>query len=114
MTTEERRRRRFSEEFRKEQVLLYEQGELTISEISRLYEVRYNSVRKWVEKYGKKDYRSTIHISSKKEVDRVRDLEKQVRELKQIIGEQQVELLYKSKLLELAKEHLGEDFEKKC
>lgn len=114
MTTDERRRRRFTEEFRKEQVMLYEQGKLTIPEICRLYEVAYDTVKRWIKKYGKKAYPEMIIIGSSKEADRVKKLEKEISELKRIIGDQQVELLYKSKLVELAKDHLGEDFEKKC
>ena len=114
MTTEERRRRRFSETFRKEQVRLIESGAVSISEVSRLYEVKWDSVSRWVKKYGSKGVPGMLLIQSPKEIDRLRDLEKEVKNLKQIIGDQQVEILYKSKLLAKAKEFLGEDFEKKC
>ena len=113
MTTEERKRRRFSSEFRKEQVRLYELGELTIPEICRLHECCYDTVKNWIKKFGTKPYPSSMMVRTGKEVDRLRDLEKENAKLKQIIGEQQVELYYKSKMLDLAKERLGEDFEKK-
>ena len=41
MTTEERRRRRFTESFRKEQVAKIDSGELTITDVCRLYEVSH-------------------------------------------------------------------------
>lgn len=113
MTTEERRRRRFSEEFRKEQVRLIESGKLTIAEASRLYEVKRANVRAWLVKYGKQELPGKILISSIKEVDRIKELEKENRRLKELIGSQQVELVYKEELLKLARERLGDGFEKK-
>lgn len=113
MTVEERRRRRFSEGFRKEQVKLIESGNLTIGEVSRLYEVKRDSIKRWLLKYGKKELPGPILISTAKEVDRVKELEKENRRLKELIGEQQVELVYKNELLRLSRDRLGDDFEKK-
>lgn len=113
MTTEERRRRRFSEDFRKEQVRLIESGKTTVGEISKLYQVKVSSVSRWLFKYGKKEVPGKIIISNGKEFDRIRDLEKENRNLLELMGKQQVELIYKEGLIRLAKEKLGEDFEKK-
>jgi hypothetical protein len=52
-------------------------------------------------------------ITTGKEFDRIVDLEKENRKLVELIGRQQVELVYKDGLLRLAKEKLGDDFEKK-
>ena len=115
MTPEERRKRRFSEEFRKEQVKLIESGEATIAEVSRRYEVRPNNVSKWLDKYGKnRDKSPGLVVASSKDFDRLAHLEKENAELLRLFGEQQVKLVYMSKLLELAKRELGEDFEKKA
>ena len=113
MTVQERRRRRFSEEFRKEQVRLIESGQRTIAEVSRLYEVRRDSVSRWVKKYKTKDLPGRIIIQSEEEIDRIKDLEKRNEHLKKVIGEQQLEVLYLRECLKLARERLGEDFEKK-
>jgi transposase-like protein len=114
MTVEERFRRRFSEEFRKKIVRLIENKELTMVEAGRLYEVKPASIKRWVVKYGKGDYPKPIVIQGVKDVNRLRDLEKENRRLKEMIGNQQVQLVYQAELIKLAKEHLGEDFEKKC
>jgi transposase-like protein len=113
MTVEERRRRRFSEEFRKDQVALYDLGKITIKEISDSYQVKTGSVRRWISKYSKKGLPTPILISSPKDINRTRDLEKENKKLKEIIGEQQVELVYKNQLLKVMTERLGADFEKK-
>lgn len=113
MTVEERRRRRFSEPFKKEQVKLIESGELKVKEVSRLYEVKAENVRRWLKKYGSKELPPTIVISSSTEYDKLGDLEKQILELKQIIGDQQIKLITQSSIIELAEQKLGKGFEKK-
>lgn len=113
MTVEERRRRRFSEAFRKEQVCLIENGERKISEVCCLYEVKYDSVKKWIAKYGTKDEPGQIVIQTQAEVNRIKEMEKQACHYKEVIGEQQLELLYLRECLAVARERLGEDFEKK-
>ena len=113
MNTNDKRRRRFSEAFRREQVELIESGERTIAEVSRLYDVSYTAVNNWVKKYSKKGYPDTRYVTSEADVHRLKDLEKEVKQLKEIIGEQQVQILYQEKLIKLAEERLGKDFKKK-
>lgn len=71
MTVEERRRRRFSEAFRKEQVDLIESGQLTVQEVSRLYKVKSASIKRWLIKFGKKELPSTILISKASKYNRI-------------------------------------------
>lgn len=113
MTEDERRRRRFSEEFRKEQVVLIESGKTTVGEVAKRYQLKTQSVRMWLVRHGKKSVPGRIMITTGKEFDRIVDLEKENRKLVELIGRQQVELVYKEGLLRLAKEKLGDDFEKK-
>jgi len=113
MTTEERRRRRFSENFRKEQVALIESEKVTIGEVARMYEVKRSSIKRWLVKYGKKVLPEPIIIQSKEDYNRLNELERENRKLKELLGEQHVKLMYNLKLVEIAKEKFGVDFEKK-
>ncbi len=113
MTVEERHRRRFSEEFRKEQVRLIESTDLTIADVCNLLEVKREPVKRWLDKYSTKELPKQIVIQAQGEVKRVKELERQSAHLKKVIGEQQLELLYLRECLSIAKERLGEDFEKK-
>ena len=113
MTVEERRRRRFTEAFRKTQVSLIESGELTIAEVSRLYEVKQANVRRWLSKYGKKELPSPIIVSDSSDINRLKELEQENKKLKELVANQQLSLVYQEGLLQLAKERLGNNFEKK-
>ncbi len=113
MTVEERRRRRFSEEFRKEQVSLIESGKVTIQEVSRLYEVKSANVRLWIKKFGSHELAPQIIISSNKDIDRLKELEKENRRLKEIIGNQQLELEIQKGMLKLTDKKEQKELEKK-
>lgn len=113
MTSNERQHRRFSEEFRREQVKLIEKGERTIAQVSQLYEVKRDNVRRWVKQYGVIERPEMIMIHTQEEVNRIKDLETQVTRLTEVIGKLHVEMLYKDELLDLAKQQLGPGFEKK-
>jgi hypothetical protein len=54
-----------------------------------------------------------ILIQKPAEINRVLELEKEAKKLKTIIGEQQIRILHLEELAKLAKERLGERFEKK-
>lgn len=113
MTYQERLRRRFSENFKKEIVVELESKRLTLKQVSVAYEVKQDNVRKWISKYGKEPLPKRILIQDPGEVNRLSDLEKESKKLKQIIGEQQVKILYLEQCMKLAKDRLGDDFEKK-
>ncbi|MDZ4708854.1 MAG: transposase [Saprospiraceae bacterium] len=113
MTLQERLRRRFSENFKKEIVIDLELGKLTLQQVSLAYEVRQSNVKRWVEKYGKEPMPKGILIQSRDEINKLKDLEREAKKLKQIIGEQQIKIIYLEQCMRLATDKLGNDFEKK-
>jgi len=113
MTLQERRQRRFSENFRKEIVVQIESGELTVRQVSLAYEVKQDNVKRWIHKYGKEPLPKGILIQSPTEINKLMELEKESAKLKRIIGEQQIKIIYLEQSMKLAKERLGDDFEKK-
>lgn len=114
MTTEERRRRRFSEAFRKEQAGLIQSGQTTIAQVSRRYQVRANNVSNWVKKYGKPSKHQGLYtVGNAADMDRLGELQKEHQELQVLFSQQQVRLVYLEQLVSIARKELGQDFEKK-
>ncbi len=113
MTSEERNRRRFSEAFRKEQVRLIESGKLTIRQVCMLYEVRRESVRRWINKYGKEKLPGRIIIQSPSEINRIKELEEQLEHVKKVMADIVLENLELKAWQAKSREILGPDFEKK-
>jgi len=108
-----KRVRTFSPEFKKEKVAMIEEGKMTVVQLSRLYNVTRPSVYAWIKKYGNLPRTERVVVEKKSESMKNIELLKKIEELERIIGKQQVELLYKEKVIELGSELLGKDIEKK-
>jgi transposase-like protein len=109
-----RQNRYFSTEFKQKRVKEIEQGLVSIAEISREYEVSRRAIYKWIYKYSmnrKKQVKQVIEALS--DTRKIQELKKKIKELEQVIGQKQVELEFKEKMIELAEEHYGIDIKKK-
>ncbi len=108
-----RERRYFSEDFRRARVKEIEQGQVSVSEISRAYQVSQTAVYKWVKKYSSFYQKAVVKVvEEKSETQKKLSLEKQVKYLEQLIGQQQVRLEYYKKLVKLTEERYNIDVEK--
>lgn len=114
LSTSERRRRTFSVEFKQKKVREIEQKITTIAEVSRQYEVLSNNVTKWVRKYGT-NYMKGVRtiVESESDTRKILELKAKVAELERIIGQKQVQLDFKDKMIELAEEAYHVDIKKK-
>jgi transposase-like protein len=82
---EERQRRVFSEEFKRKKVREIEQQLTTIAQVSRQYEVREDSVGKWMVKYGQNYIKGVRTIvESQSDTEKIAALKAQVAELQRI------------------------------
>ena len=110
---EKKRVRLFSEAFKKEKAELVESGKITVTELSKLYEVSRTIVYSWLKKYSKLPPTERVVIEKISEGKKNIELLRRIKELEQVIGQQQLQILYKEKVIELGSELLGEDIEKK-
>lgn len=111
---EERRRRIFSEEFKQKKVREIEQKITTIAEVSRQYEVRENSVLRWIKKYSA-NYKKQIRLIVEPESDtrKILELKARIAELERLVGQKQIQIEFKDKMIELAEEEYSIDIKKK-
>jgi transposase-like protein len=114
MTTEERRRRKFSENFKIKKVREIESGITRVSEVSREYQVAEKNVYLWVRKYGNmKEKKERMIVENESDTRQLIALKKRVSELEQIIGQKQIQIDFQSKMIDLAEETYGVDIKKK-
>lgn len=114
LSTSERRRRVFSEEFKRHKVREIEQKQTSINEVSRAYQVRANNVRKWIEKYSssyKKGVRLVVEMES--ETKKLIALQARIAELERIVGQKQLTIDFQAKMIDLAEQDYGIDIKKK-
>jgi transposase-like protein len=106
--------RTFSEAFKKEKVKQILGKQISIRELSQLYEVSQTAVYKWLYKYSphyKKGTKQVIQMES--EALKTKLLLSKVAELERIIGQKQLVIDFNNKLLELASKEAGYDIKKK-
>lgn len=113
-STDERKKRIFSDDFKQKKVREIEQKVTTIAEVSRQYEVRACNVSKWLNKYGNNRMKQVRTIvESESDTRKLIELKAKVAELERIIGQKQVQLDFKDKMIDLAEEVYGVDIKKK-
>lgn len=109
----ERRSRRFSDNFKIEKVRELEKGKVSISELVQQYEVSSTNIYRWLRKFGTnqtKKERVIVEIDS--DTKQLLELKKKVAELERIIGQKQVLLDFKDKMIDLAEQTYGVDIKK--
>ena len=114
MTTEERRMRTFSDELKQKLVREIEQKKNSIAQISRQYEVRENTVSKWLKKYGMdKTKKVRTIVESESDTVKMLNYQKKIAELEQLVGQKQVVIEFQNKMIELAELEYNIDIKKK-
>ncbi len=114
MTTAERRRRHFSDSFKIQKVRELETGKTKVSELCKQYEVTATNVYRWLNKFGTmKDKKERLIVETDSDTRRLLELRKKVAELERIIGQKQILIDFKDKMIDLAEETYGVDIKKK-
>jgi len=108
-----RKRRIFNESFKKDRVKEYETGKLTVLEISRLYDIAFQTVYKWIYKYSRYNQKSLKIVEHKdSHTKRIKELHDRIKELERIVGQKQINIDYLEKMIEIAKRDMGFDIKK--
>ena len=109
-----RQNRYFSESFRKKKVREIERNITTVAEVSKEYEVSSTAVYKWLHKYSvlyQKQLRQIIEPMS--DTRKIKALKEKIKELERLVGQKQIQLEFKDKMIQLAEEEYGVDIKKK-
>jgi transposase len=110
----DRRRRHFSEEFKIQKVRELERKECTIADICKEYEVSEVAIRRWKYKYSTKFKKITrLIVESESDTKKIQALKLQIADLERMLGQKQIQLEFKEKMIELAEEIYGVDIKKK-
>ena len=108
-----RQLRRFSEAFKRKKVKELESKQITVTQISVLYEVTRSAVYKWLHKYGSLERGVKVVVQMESEAQKTIVLLKRVAELERIIGQKQLALDVNEKVFELLQVDLGYVVKKK-
>jgi len=114
LTTSERQRRTFSESFKIKKVREIETGITKVSDICKAYEVTKAAVYKWINKYGiMKNKKERLVIESESDTQELLALKKKIADLERTVGQKQLLIDFKDKMIDIAEEMYGVDIKKK-
>ena len=106
--------RSFNVEFKTKKVRELEKNLTSVSDICRTYSVSRTSVYRWIYKYSamaKKQVKQVVEAKS--DTQKIKALEDRIKELERIIGQKQLLLEFKDKMIEIAEATYNVDIKKK-
>lgn len=108
-----RKQLRYSEEFKREIVSIFEKGELSVLQIEKLYGVANPTIYKWIYKFSTFNEKGFRVIEMKESsITKLKALELKVKELEQAVGQKQIKIDYLEKMIDIAKDELKIDIKK--
>lgn len=104
----------YSTAFKQKVVSEIENGKLNISQARSVYSIGGGeTIQKWIKKFGKLHLlNKVIHIEMKDEVSKLKQLEKEKRELESALARAHLKIITYESLIEVAEEELGIDLKK--
>jgi transposase len=110
----ERKKRIFSEDFKRQKVREIELKQTSVSEVSKVYQVRPNNVYKWIDKYSNKQKKGLrLIVEMESDTKKLIALQAKIAELERLVGQKQVIIEFQNKMIEIAEQEYQIDIKKK-
>ena len=85
MTTEKRKRRKYTEDFKREAVALVTEQGYSVAEAARSLEVGENQIRRWRQQFEQESADGQLNATEREELERLRKENRQLRMEKEIL-----------------------------
>ena len=109
-----RKKREFSEGFKRNLVRLFERGKFSIPQLGRLYGVGNSVIYRWIYKYSQFNEPGYRVIEMKESsTSKLKLMEQRIKELEKIVGQKQIKIDFLEEMINVAKEELKIDIKKK-
>lgn len=100
--------RRYSEPFKLKILDELSKGNYTKRQLGRIYGINPSTINEWIKKYERKDLMNKrITVKTKDEISRIKELQKEIKTLKDLLLKKDLEGLVSDAYLEVAAEKLG-------
>jgi len=101
---------RYSEAFKHQVIKEVEEGHRSIDQIRRAYGIGHYSIQQWMKRMGKlASLPRVIRVEKPDEKDQIKELQRQIRELKESLADTQVRYLIAESRFEVVCEEQGLD-----
>lgn len=108
-----RKTRKYSEEFKREIVSLFESGKYSVYQLERLYGISNPTIYQWIYKFSNFNVRGQRIIEMKSSnTNKVREMELRIKELERMVGQKQIKIDFLEKMIDIAGDDLKVDIRK--
>jgi transposase len=106
--------RYFSESLKKEIVRGLERNLHSVADVCQVHQVSRTSVYRWIYKYSSMASKQVKQVvEAKSDTQKIKALEERIKELERVIGQKQLLLEFKDKMIEIAESTYHVDIKKK-
>lgn len=106
-------RRTFSKDFKRKIVNEFESGNFTVLQLSRLHNIHFQCIYHWIRKYASGVQPKSVVVEMKQSsTQKLKALEKRVKELERIVGQKQINIDFLEKIIDLSNKHYKTDLKK--
>ncbi len=100
--------RRYSESFKLKVLAELSKGNHSKRQIGLLYGIQPSTINDWIKKYNRKDLMNTrVLVQTDDEISRIKTLQKELKQLKELLIKKDLDQLINDSYLEVAAEKLG-------
>lgn len=100
--------RRYSEPFKLKILDELTTGKLNKNQLGKLYGINPTTINEWIRKYNRKDLMNTrVKVETKDEITRIKELQKEIAQLKKLLLKKDLDALVLESYLEVAAQDLG-------
>lgn len=100
--------RRYSESFKLKILDELTTGKLNKYQLGKAYGINCSTINEWIKKYNRKDLMNTrVTVKTKDEITRIKELQKEIEQLKKLLLKKDMDALVDESYLEVAAEQLG-------
>ena len=109
-----RKRRSYTDEFKKELVNGFESGEFSVSQLEKLYGISSTVIYRWIYKFSIFNEKGIRVVEMKQSSSlKLKELSQKVKDLERIVGQKQIKIDYLEKMIDIAKDEFDIDIKKK-
>ena len=109
-----KKQRHYSEDFKKEIVLLFESGKYSVLQLEKLYGIGNVSIYRWIYKFSTFNEKGIRVVEMKQSSSlKLKELAQKVKNLERIVGQKQIKIDYLEKMIDIAKDEFDIDIKKK-
>ena len=108
-----KKRRQFTEEFKRSLVSDFESGKFSVPQLARLHKISNTLIYQWVYKFSTFNEKGSRIIEMKESSSlKMKSLEQRISELERMVGQKQIKIDYLEKVIDIAKEEFDIDIKK--